>query len=438
MQYLKVGQSVRAEASGIDCRVEQLLGSGGQGEVYRVRAGDRPLALKWYFSHTATPGQREVLEGLVKVGPPSPQFLWPFDLVSAPGLPGFGYLMPLRDSRYKDIPDLMKRRVDVSFTALSMIGMNLAHAFLQLHSKGLCYQDISDGNVFFEPKQGDILICDNDNVTVNGQDSGTILGTPRFMAPEIVRREAHPSRQTDLFSLSVLLFNLLMQGHPLHGAREAAIRCMDEPAMTSLYGTDPVFIFDPENATNRPIAGYHQNPQSFWPIYPSFLKVLFTRAFTEGLHNPQHGRVQESEWRMALARLRDSIVHCQSCQAQNPIDLEITGPQKPASCWRCNKEICLPMHMKLEKRVVYLNGDTHLFPHHVDSDRLYDFGLPVAQVTRHPQNPGLWGLKNLSGDAWMAITTDGNSLPIEPGKNVRLSPGTRIQFGKVEASIGAS
>jgi serine/threonine protein kinase len=45
-----------------------------------------------------------------------------------------------------------------------------------------------------------------------------VLGTPRFMAPEVVRREAAPSDQTDRYSLAVLLFYLLMGGHPLDGA----------------------------------------------------------------------------------------------------------------------------------------------------------------------------------------------------------------------------
>jgi serine/threonine protein kinase len=46
-----------------------------------------------------------------------------------------------------------------------------------------------------------------------------IRGTDRFMAPEIVRGEALPSVKTDPYSLSVLLFYLLMVHHPLAGRR---------------------------------------------------------------------------------------------------------------------------------------------------------------------------------------------------------------------------
>ncbi|MFO1003715.1 MAG: hypothetical protein U0936_25570 [Planctomycetaceae bacterium] len=116
-----------------------------------------------------------------------------------PGIEGFGYVMALRDVRFKGIVDLMKRRTE-RFRSLAKAGCQLAESYLRLHSKGLCYHDISFGNVFFDPNTGDILICDNDNVGVNAGQRGGILGTPRFMAPEVVRGAKHTrSTQTDLF-----------------------------------------------------------------------------------------------------------------------------------------------------------------------------------------------------------------------------------------------
>src|SRR5205085_9992055 len=96
-------------SSGMVCEVEKFLGGGGQGEVYRATLGGKPVALKWYFSASATSEQRRALEALVRMGPPSDKFLWPLELTSAPGVTGFGYIMPLRDARYKGIVDMMKR-----------------------------------------------------------------------------------------------------------------------------------------------------------------------------------------------------------------------------------------------------------------------------------------------------------------------------------------
>jgi DNA-binding helix-hairpin-helix protein with protein kinase domain len=436
-QILKPGQTVQTETTGLLCIVELFLGGGGQGEVYRANLDGKHVALKWYFPTSATPEQRMALETLIKKGPPNERFLWPMELLSAGGVLGFGYVMPLREPRYKGIVDLMKRRIEPTFRALATAGLDLSHSFLQLHAKGLCYRDISFGNVFFDPDTGDVLICDNDNVTVDGEARAGILGTPRFMAPEVVRGDALPSTQTDLFSLAVLLFYMFMVHHPLEGKRELAVHCLDLPAMTRLYGTDPLFIFDPDDDSNRPMPGYHDNALTFWPLYPQSLRDLLTKAFTDGIRDPRNGRVRESEWRATMVRLRDSIVYCAHCGAENFYDADVLRASrgKPGSCWSCKKEIRLPPRIRMEKNVVMLNHDTQLFPHHIDDQKMYDFSQSVAAVTQHPKDPSIWGLKNLSNEKWVTTTADGAIKDVEPGRSVTLGVGTRVNFGKTEGEI---
>ena len=43
--------------------------------------------------------------------------------------------------------------------------------------------------------------------------------------------------------------------------------------------------------------------------------------------------------------------------------------------------------------VVMLNHDTLLYPHHLDTERRYEFA-PVAEITQ--RNPQVWGLRNRS------------------------------------------
>ncbi|HZS07308.1 MAG TPA: serine/threonine protein kinase [Blastocatellia bacterium] len=435
-QILREGQTVRTEPSGMPCTVEQLLGAGGQGEVYKARLGDEAVALKWFFPQMATQEQRAAIEMLVRRGAPSEHFLWPLELASAPQVQGFGYVMRLRPPRFRNIVDLMKRRIEPAFRALATAGFNLSHNYLLLHSQGLCYRDISFGNAFFDPDSGDVLICDNDNVAVDGAATLGVLGTPRFMAPEVVRGEARPSTQTDLFSLSVLIFYMLMVHHPLEGRKETEIKCLDLPAMTRLYGTEPVFIFDPADESNAPVPGLHDNALAFWRIYPQFLRGLFTRAFTDGLRDA-HARVRESEWRAAMVRLRDSIFYCAHCSLENFNDadrLKVTGGN-PGLCWSCAAQLKLPPRIRIGRNVVMLNYDTQLFPHHIDDGRLYDFSRPVAAVTQHPTNKDVWGLKNLSSEKWVSTTTSGKVMDIEPGRSVTLGIGTKIQFGKIEGEI---
>src|SRR5207302_10237234 len=117
---------------------------GSQGEVYRATLESAPVALKWYLPGWATAGQRRVIEGLVNRPPPGPAFLWPLELVTIPGGAagsGYGYLMPLRERRFRPLSDVMRRLIEPRFRVLATAGLQLAHNFLLLHAQGLCYRD---------------------------------------------------------------------------------------------------------------------------------------------------------------------------------------------------------------------------------------------------------------------------------------------------------
>ena len=438
MSELQDGQNIETEISGANCKIEKQLGEGGQGEVYQVNVNGKSMALKWYFPHIVEqdPRQRERLENAIQMGAPNDRFLWPIDLALTAEQPSsYGYIMALREPRFKSLNDLVKRRIEPSFRALVTAAFELADSYYQLHAKGLCYRDISFGNAFFDPDTGEVRICDNDNVDVNKMP-GSVAGTPRFMAPEIVKGEANPSTQTDLFSLTVLLFYILFNHHPLEGAKEQAIHCFDLAAMTKIYGTEALFIFDPDDQSNRPVPGEQDNPLIFWPIYPQSLRDLFTRAFTDGIKDPENGRVQENEWRKTMLSLRDSIIYCPHCGEQNFYDVDALKKQgKLNPCWNCQKEIVTPPRIRIGSKIIMLNHDTKLFPHHVDDRKKYDFSEPVAEVVRNPKNPSLWGLKNLSTAKWVVNTADNNMKDVEPGRSVTLAVGTKINFGTEQGEI---
>ena len=148
---LAPGDEVHTVSSAMPCRVERLLGAGGQGEVYRATVESSTLALKWYYAETATESQWTTLSTLIEHGAPDSRFLWPVELVTGHPKPGFGYLMALREPRYKGISDLLRRNVSPSFQTLATVGAHLAEEFLHLHAKGMCYRDISAVKHIFRP-----------------------------------------------------------------------------------------------------------------------------------------------------------------------------------------------------------------------------------------------------------------------------------------------
>ena len=408
--------------------VKRFIASGGQGEVYEVEdKNGQGFALKWYYPHAATAYQKKLIERLIERGAPDNRFLWPLDIIMSPtkGEKTFGYVMRLRTQTYKSIVDLMKRRTEPTFSALCMAAINLADGYQSLHSQGLCYRDISFGNFFFNPANGEVLICDNDNVTVNQDAEGGTSGTPRFIAPEIIALKKSPSTETDLYSMAVLLFYMFMLHHPLEGAIEANIKCFDAKAMEKIYGHDPIFIYDPHNHSNRPIPGYQDNAIIFWHMYPPYLREMFTRAFTDGLRNG-NARIVEKEWKDGFVKLRNSILYCHSCSAENFFNKKLV-------CWRCRAQITPPPRLNLGRQLLMLNHNAAVFGHHLHEN--FDFSNPVGKVSQHPQNPGKWGLTNLSNDPWTYTKKDGDTAVIEPGRNAPLAAGAKINFGPLEGII---
>ena len=144
---LQVHLKLSSECNGI-CEILEFLGSGTQGEVYRVRAqtSNNECALKWYFPQNATKHQKKLLKKLIAAGAPDPSFLWPFDLVFDQN-GNFGYLMPLREKNYYSINDMMRRIAEPSFQTLCRAGYQLAECFDKLHVCGFSYRDISFGTV---------------------------------------------------------------------------------------------------------------------------------------------------------------------------------------------------------------------------------------------------------------------------------------------------
>ena len=425
---MKNGKRLRSVA-GREYIIRRFIAAGGQGEVYEVddSATRTSYALKWYFKHSATAYQRKLIKRILDRGAPDSRFLWPLDMVKSPRGDLFGYIMRLRPGNYKSIIDLMKRRAEPTFGALCMAGINLADGYHSLHSNGLCYRDISFGNLFFDPATGDVLICDNDNVTINRDSEGGTDGTPRFIAPEIICGGKSPSTETDLYSMAVLLFYMFMLHHPLEGAKEANIKCFDGKAMEKIYGREPVFIWHPTDRSNRPVPGYQDNAIIFWKIYPQFIRDMFTAAFTDGLKNPSR-RIVEKQWKEAFSRLYLSIVYCQRCNLEN-----FAPDEKLPVCWSCGSSITLPPRIQIAGSTVMLNSDTKLYEY--GSNGLFNYKAPIGQVLKHPCDPTRWGIKNISKDPWVYIRANGEKAFIEPERAAPIVSGAKIGFSNVEGTI---
>jgi eukaryotic-like serine/threonine-protein kinase len=436
MSVLQTGDTARLQSAGETLLVGKRLAEGGQGAVYLAEMNGQQFALKWY----APLGDARVSEmfianmiGLIERGRPQHKaFVWPIDMVECRGRSGFGYLMPLMDARFRSFAQMLKAPELPGFWTLIQIGINLVDAFAALHTNGLCYRDISFGNVYVDPESGDVAVIDNDNVGPNGGES-MVRGTPQFMAPEVIREEKLPSIETDLYSLAIFLFFLFCFGHPLEGeAVEASYsweddrRLSEQELLLKHYGLDPIFVFDPANDTNRPI---RDAPVSnWWRIYPKFFRNLFIRSFTTGLTDPSlTGRLTEGVWRRGLQRLADCAWQCDSCEASVFFD-----PDDPLhNCWSCGAIPAPPLLLTAPGHILVLTHGAVLTGRHLKWSPQAD--KVIAEVETDPRYPGAL-LRNRTDEVWTVKPAGEETKKVKPGHRLLARPMT-IEFAGKRAII---
>lgn len=424
MKEFQKGQRIKT-VSGGELEVIQKLGEGGQGVVYKVNYNGKPLALKWYFGNKLNNADKfyRNIQNNIKQGTPTGAFLWPLEITEY--FEGsFGYLMELRPPEYKDFSLFLLAKVHfANIEALINTALCITNGFRELHNRGYSYQDLNDGNFFVNPKTGDVLICDNDNVAPYGENLG-IAGKCRYMAPEVVMGQKRPDSHTDRFSLAVVLYMLLFLNHPLEGKRTMC-PCLTEELERKFYGSDPVFVWDPANDANRPVRGVHTNEIKLWPLYPAFVRKTFEKAFSHEVMvgNDTTHRVIEKEWQEVFTTLRDLTIKC-SCGSETFID----SSQQSCRCINCGKSIERPPILKVKKYHVALAPGKKLYACHVqyDSD---DFKEAKGEVISSRNNPSLLGLRNDSNNTWEAILPNGSSKGYPNGQVIKLGKGIKINFG---------
>ena len=421
---LKPGALLKGELSGATISVGEMIGLGAQGQVFTALLDSKPLALKIYKPNyllldRAAPAR---VRGLAQAHVPSPQFIWPRETCSVFGGSGFGYLMALKQDRFHSVNELLAGLINPTAYVIANAAWEIADSFLRLHAAGYYYRDINTSNITLDPATGEIRIFDCDNIAW-GESPSPLSGTGEFAAPEIWRKEAQPSMYTDLHSLAVLLFLLLVVARPLQGQRENSPRYTGKDGELLLFGKEPLFIFDPKDSSNRPDPRHHQNALICWPALPVWLRELFTQAFTDGLLRPKNGRVGVDTWLRAMGRLSDSIFACPQCGAENYFDedsLKINGALAP--CWQCHgAQQPLPARMRIGRHIVILTPGKRI------QSRYIDPALPTetfATVTAAA------ALINNSIRAWPVKFANNSISKVEPGATLSLAGVEAIQFGQ--------
>ncbi len=223
--------------------------------------------------------------------------------------------------------------------------IQIARAVKRLHAAGLAHSDLSYKNVLVDPKTGSAAVIDCDGLVVPGKYPPDVVGTPDFIAPEVLQTRSLnlddpdkklPSIQTDRHALAVLIYMYLLYRHPLRGGKVNDLDATKDEELS--MGAKALFIEHPTDKSNRPKVDQlspSELPQGDitklpYTICGPYLKTLFDRAFITGLHNPSM-RPTADDWLTALVKTTDLMQPCQNpnCEAKWFVFDNTTKPRCP-------------------------------------------------------------------------------------------------------------
>ncbi len=420
--------------------LQKQIGRGGQAAVWKVLNESTNTYYAYKAYKEATPNTKTNIEDLIKIGKLKDKN---GNILNSVVLPittveneedSFGYVMELVD--LQDFTTMKKAWCGKypSCRAICNIVKNLALIFETLHlSYGMCYKDVNEGNIFFNPDTGDIKIIDNDNIGY--RDKFTIKGTSGYMAPEVILGDK-PDHNSDRFSFAVFVYRLLVGGFPFEGSYTESYcinnNILPDDARKVIYGTNALFVWHPTDRQNS--IEHSSDPQkrgqvAYWHRLPQTIKDLFINTFAINLSKDRRAeRATDSDWKNVFDELERNLITCPNC---GKITFSESG-----KCFECNH----PLKKKLvSKQTTITNAQKQTHRHKVIF-KVLSAGEPKrelevyvadklsgAQLSKHlPQTALLkilynknihkLGIMNLSTNPWTIVCADRSQKVCSPGQ----------------------
>ena len=218
--------------------VQELLGAGGMGAVYKARDPrlNRFVAVKIVHpmlgQASETKGEifvrRFLREARLQASLEHPHICKVFEIGELPRREDDDSTFPYIAMQLITGKPLHKAQSDMSLFEKVQVIREVAEALHAAHRQGLIHRDIKPSNILvertvegtFHPYVMDFGLARDSDGGDNSR-SGVIEGTPRYMSPEQARGDSkHLDRRTDVYALGVTLYELLVGVSPYQGASD--------------------------------------------------------------------------------------------------------------------------------------------------------------------------------------------------------------------------
>jgi serine/threonine protein kinase len=201
--------------------IVRTLGHGGMAEVFEARHVDlgTRVAIKVIHPHTAADADaiRHVLnEGRTAAAVRHPHVVAMLDV----GMAETPYLvMELLEG--EDLSKRLARERPLSLPSALDLLLPVASGVAAAHGAGVVHRDLKPSNVFLAQRRGviepvvvDFGISKALHSRLDSTKSSRPVGTPHYMAPEVLRRAGAASPASDQYSLGIVLYECVTGGTP--------------------------------------------------------------------------------------------------------------------------------------------------------------------------------------------------------------------------------
>jgi serine/threonine protein kinase/Tfp pilus assembly protein PilF len=203
-------------------RIDGELGRGGMGVVYRAEDTrlKRTVALKFLPPHLAELKERFLVEAQAAAGLSHPNICVVHEIGEAEGRP----FIAMEYVEGETLRDRIRNKALTAEEALS-VAIQVAAGLGEAHGKGIVHRDVKSANIMVTPK-GRAKVMDFGLAKLRSglslTESRTTLGTIAYMSPEQARGEKVDGR-TDVWSLGVVLYEMLTRELPFKGDHDQAV-----------------------------------------------------------------------------------------------------------------------------------------------------------------------------------------------------------------------
>ena len=274
--------------------VEERLGSGGMGKVYRARhlSMDRPVAIKFLhqrFSEDEAARLRLLTEARAAVA---------LRHSNAVSVTDFGHttegwvyiVMELLEGR--TLREIVSREAPLETARAMSIMLQASDAVAAAHQAGIIHRDLKPSNILItqsadQPAVVKVLdfgiakfFAGNDDDESELAQSNTVIGTPRYMSPE-QHNGSELTPATDVYSLGVILYEMLTGMVPFSGSTPAEIA--EKHVNNPPHSPREVVAAIPEEVERIVLHALEKQPSDRPPNAAEFRRELLETAERLGL-----------------------------------------------------------------------------------------------------------------------------------------------------------